>query len=190
MQNYFLERAMNIDSKTRNIIVAVILVLIFLWGWSVGRRSTNSPSGSTYHETTITNTTRTRPDSMKLEVRIPLKPLHILKRATSRDSVLVRLDTLLLADTNGSYMSPATHSPHDPDTIHATYDLFMRALALSIGFAERRDSVVIKYVAHDSVITKRDSIVVTNWKVHPWYEEALQILGALAAGFLFGALRR
>ncbi len=181
---------MHIDPKTRNIIVAVILVLIFLWGWSVGRRSTNSPSSSTYHETTITNTTRARPDSAKVEVRVPLKPLHLVKRAASHDSMLVRLDTLLTADTNGPYIANRKHTSHDPDTIQATYDLVLRVLALSIGFAERRDSVVIKYLAHDSVITRRDSIVVTNWKEHPWYEEALQILGALAAGFLFGALRR
>jgi hypothetical protein len=187
MQHFFLVRPMNIDSRTRNIILVVILVLIFLWGWSVGRRSTNSLSGSTYHETTITNTTRARPDSVKLQVRVPLKPLHLVKRATTHDSILVRLDTLLPADTNGSYR---THTSHDPDTIQATYDLVLRAFELSIGFAERRDSVVITYVAHDSVITRRDSIVVTNWKEHPWYEEALQILGALAAGFLFGALRR
>ena len=180
---------MNIDLKTRAALVGVVLLLVFLWGWSVGRRSTVSPSANAFRETTITNTVRARPDSVKVFVRVPLKPVHLLKHTTSRDSTKVCLDTLL-ADTNRSYGSYETYMSHEPDTIHACYDPIMRALELSIGFAERRDSVIVKYIAHDSVITRRDSIVVTNWKQRTWYEEALQILGAIAAGFLFGSLRR
>jgi hypothetical protein len=85
-----------------------------------------------------------------------------------------QLDTLISSDSGAV----------SPDTVHVVYDMVADRFDLRIGFGQRRVPVSLPVVVHDTLIDRERAQ--SGEQRRPWYEEALMLLGAGAAGYLVG----
>jgi hypothetical protein len=88
------------------------------------------------------------------------------------------LDTLLQTDT----------SAISPDTLHIAYCQPEDRFDLGLRFSPRRIPIAIPVTLHDT-LTEHDTTLRDDQSL-PWYEEALMLLGAAAAGYLAGKIAR
>jgi hypothetical protein len=118
---------------------------------------------------------RTRFDTIREIVRVPLHPIEISAKATRiiRSKRKAELDTLLRIDSHAMYA----------DTVRMAYTIDSNLFDLDLRLSPRMLPIAVPITLHDTV-TERDDRVTTDDR--PWYEEALMILGAAAAGYLLG----
>jgi hypothetical protein len=156
---------------------ALLLAAAFLLGWLI---SHSSQSPNTMMEKELI---KTRIDTVLSIVEVPIRPilLHSEKNATKtvvlHDTVYREacLDTLLTSDT----------AAIAPDTLSVCYarDLF----SVALGLSPRRQNIKVPYLAHDTFFWRDNENEFREGK-QPWYDLALGVLIALAAGIVIGKL--
>lgn len=121
---------------------------------------------------------RTRIDTVHDVVRVPIARLQVSGKASRRTLMNTKrcaeLDTLIAHDTSALFA----------DTLHIAFCEPDDRFDIRMAFSPRRAAVAIPVLLHDTVIERAESLARENSR--PWYEEALMILGAAAAGYLMG----
>ncbi len=127
---------------------------------------------------------RTRPDTVLSIVEVPLRSIAINAKRNHTTTVIEHdtvfaedcLDTLLTTDT----------AAIAPDTLSVCYA--RNAFALSLELAARRKPVEVPYLARDTFYWRADSIRIESGNGHAWYDNALMVILAIAAGIIVGKL--
>ena len=157
---------------------ALLLVAAFLLGWLISHGS--QPPNARIQEKELI---KEKADTVLSVVSVPIRPLAVRSpKNTSTTIVLhdtvypeVCLDTLLKTDTTAIA----------PDTLSVCYarDLF----SIAFGLSPRRESIKVPYIAHDTFLW-RDNEEQFQAEKQPWYDVALGVIIALAAGIVIGKL--
>jgi hypothetical protein len=188
----------------------IATLVIFLLGVTVGLLYKQSPmsgvlSPESKHTTETVKTLSLRPDSVIAQVTT--HPDHISLRAKpnsayqkyANDSVretpdtgLRTSDSLVCFDSVG-YFSVSDSLPVSPDTvfpdtISVCHNLATNEFSLLLALAPRREHVLVKYMARDSLITIHDSVTQIIKPEQGWWHDPVLVVGGVTVGAVLGVL--
>ena len=163
--------------------VAILLLVVFLLGIFLSRKTSSILNEHSVHEKTIL---RTRVDTAYSTVIVPLAPIMATGHAnrvlthTVHDTLyrIPCLDTILVTDTAATA----------PDTLSVCYNRESNSFAARLWLSPRRKEVTIPYLAHDTFYWREDSVRTTSNTSRKWYEDVLTVIVSIVAGIVVGRL--
>lgn len=162
-------------------LVAIAFLLGLLLAQGGGSPGGSSPGGSASHEKQVL---RTRIDTAHSVILVPSGRIGLHGRANRHDVISAKdtalkqacLDTLLTSDTSATA----------PDTLSVCFarDVF----SVRLGLSPRRKMVAVPYIAHDTFISREDTIRMGGAGGRAWYDDVLVVVLSVAAGIIIGKI--
>lgn len=157
---------------------AMLLVAAFLLGWLISHGS-QSRNAMIQEKELV----KTRIDTVQSDISVPIRPIIANAPTNHTKTILIHdtvyreacLDTLLKTDTTATA----------PDTLSVCYA--QNEFSLALGLSSRKENIKVPYIAHDTFFW-RDNEEQFRQTKQPWYDVALGVLIALAAGIVIGKL--